>query len=107
MFSHGRLLDVLPPHAGKAAAMSYVADHFGVALSHVFAAGDSGNDVDMLTACENAILVGNHADEVASLAARSNVYRSQRENASGALEGVLAHHRARTLRMRQSAGIPA
>ena len=107
MFSHGRLLDVLPPHAGKAAAMSYVAYHFGVALSHVFAAGDSGNDVDMLTACENAILVGNHADEVASLAARSNVYRSQRENASGALEGVLAHHRARTLRMRQSAGVPA
>ena len=107
MFSHGRLLDVLPPHAGKAAAMSYVADHFGVALSHVFAAGDSGNDVDMLTACENAILVGNHADEVASLAARSNVYRSQRENASGALEGVLAHHRARMLRKRQSAGVPA
>ena len=106
VFSHGRLLDVLPPLAGKAAAMNYVADRFNVLSSHVFAAGDSGNDVDMLTACENAILVGNHADEVASLAERSNVYRSRRENASGALEGVLAHHRARTLRMRQAAGVP-
>ena len=107
VFSHSRLLDILPSKAGKAAAMNYVADRLKVPASHVFAAGDSGNDVDMLTACENAILVGNHAEEVASLAARGNVYRSRRENASGALEGVLAHHRARTLRMRQSAGVPA
>ena len=107
VFSHGRLLDVLPPRAGKAAAMKYVAGHFNVPSSQVFAAGDSGNDVDMLTACENAILVGNHAEEVAALAERSNVYRSQRENASGALEGVLAHHRARTLRMRAASGVAA
>ena len=107
VYSHGRLLDVLPPHAGKAAAMNYVADRFKVPPSHVFAAGDSGNDIDMLTACENAILVGNHANEVASLAMRGNVYRSRRENASGALEGVLAHHRAQTLRMRAAAGVAA
>ena len=107
VFSHSRLLDILPPKAGKAAAMHYVAERLKVPKSQVFAAGDSGNDVDMLTACENAILVGNHAEEVASLAARSNVYRSRRGNASGALEGVLALHRARTLRMRQAAGVPA
>lgn len=107
VFSHGRLLDILPPKAGKAAAMLHVARRFGVAADQVFAAGDSGNDVDMLTACENAILVGNHAEELASLAARPNVYRSRRENASGALEGVLAHHRARRVRQRQPAGIPA
>ena len=107
VFSHARLLDVLPPKAGKAAAMNYLTDRLKVPSSQVFAAGDSGNDVDMLTACENAILVGNHSKEVASLATRSNVYRSRRENASGALEGVLAHHRARTLRIRRSAGISA
>ena len=107
VFSHGRLLDVLPPRAGKAAAMKYVAGHFNVPPGHIFAVGDSGNDVDMLTACENAILVGNHAEEVAALAERSNVYRSQREYASGALEGVLAHHRARTLRMRAASGVAA
>ncbi|WP_160484713.1 HAD-IIB family hydrolase [Aurantiacibacter rhizosphaerae] len=107
VFSHGRLLDILPPAAGKAAAMRYVAGQFGIASARVFAAGDSGNDVDMLTACENAILVGNHAEEVASLAARPNVYRSRRQNASGALEGVLAHHRARQLRLRQNGRIPA
>ena len=107
VFSHSRLLDILPPKAGKAAAMHYVAERLKVPESNIFAAGDSGNDVDMLTACENAILVGNHSKEVAPLAARSNVYRSQREHASGALEGVLAHHRSRTLRMRQATGVPA
>lgn len=107
VFSHGRLLDILPPKAGKAAAMVHVAKRLGVPASQIFAAGDSGNDIDMLTACENAILVGNHAEELASLAAKPNVYRSRRENASGALEGVLAHYRARQLRMRQPEGISA
>ena len=107
VFSHGHLLDILPPDAGKAAAMRHVAQHFGVPSASVFAAGDSGNDVDMLTACENAILVANHAEEVASLANRSNVYRAQRGNAAGALEGVLAHHRARQLRARQPGVVSA
>lgn len=107
VFSHGRLLDILPPKAGKAAAMMHVAEKFGVPTGQIFAAGDSGNDIDMLTACENAILVGNHAEELASLVTRPNVYRSRRENASGALEGVLAHHRARQLRLRKPEGIPA
>ena len=107
VFSHDRLLDILPPKAGKAAAMRYLADRFGLPPTHVYAAGDSGNDIDMLTACENAILVGNHAAEVASLATRPNVYCSKRGNASGTLEGVLVHHRARQMRLRQAEGVRA
>ena len=107
VFSHDRLLDILPPNAGKAAAMRYIANRFGLPSTHVFAAGDSGNDIDMLTDCENAILVANHAREVASLAQRPNVYRARRGNASGALEGILAHHRARTVRTREAGRIPA
>lgn len=103
LFSHDRLLDVLPPRAGKAAAMLHVAQDLGIAREHVFAAGDSGNDSDMLTACENAILVSNHASEVANLAQRSNVYVSRRGHASGALEGIIAHRRARSLRARAEA----
>ena len=107
LFSHDRLLDVLPPNAGKAAAMQHVARTLDVSCENIFAAGDSGNDSDMLTKCENAILVRNHASEVASLAQRSNVYLSRRSHASGTLEGILAHRRAQSLRAREQAKIPA
>ena len=106
-FSHDRLLDILPIKAGKAAAMRHVAGMFGVTAQNVFAAGDSGNDADMLTVCENAILVGNHASEIARLASRPNVYLSKRSNASGTLEGLLAHQRARRTRIRQKLELSA
>ena len=107
VFSHDRLLDILPIHAGKAAAMRHVACRLGVPMDRVYAAGDSGNDADMLTACENAILVGNHASEVASLATRPNVYLSRRSHAEGTLEGMLAHRRAQQLRLRNEARLSA
>ena len=80
--------------------MQHIAHHFAVCDERVFAAGDSGNDRDMLLACENAVLVGNHAREVAAIARQPNVYRARRAHASGALEGVLAHHRAQQVRAR-------
>ena len=85
--------------------MHHVANLFDMPVGRVFAAGDSGNDSDMLGACENAILVGNHAAEVAELANRPNVYVSRRNHASGALEGLLAHHRAKRMRARQLAEV--
>ena len=48
-----------------------------------------------------------HAAEVASLAQRPNVYLARRSHASGALEGVLAQHRAQRNRHRQNRRIPA
>jgi len=107
VFSHDRLLDIMPLQAGKAAAMQHVARMLGVPPERVFAAGDSGNDADMLMACDNAILVGNHASEVAALAHRSNVYRTRRHHGLGTLEGVLTHHRARQARERKIAGASA
>jgi sucrose-phosphate synthase len=93
--SHGRLLDILPAGAGKAAAMHHVAGQLGVEPSRVFAAGDSGNDADMLAACENAIIVGNHCAEIAPLTRRANVYLANACHAAGALEGLEAHERRR------------
>ena len=107
VFSHDRLLDVLPPMAGKAAAMGHVARMFDVPVEQVFAAGDSGNDEDMLTACQNAIMVGNHAAEIAALARRPNVYLARRSHAAGTLEGILAQHRAQRLRERRDTRISA
>ncbi|MCP9223714.1 HAD-IIB family hydrolase [Erythrobacter sp. LQ02-29] len=95
VFSHERLLDILPARAGKAAAMHHVANRLSIDPLQVFAAGDSGNDADMLTACANAILVGNYAPEIAELADRANVYLARRRHGGGALEGVLMQYRAR------------
>ena len=95
IFSHGDMLDVLPARAGKGAAMRHVAAALGIAPEQVFAAGDSGNDEDMLSECENAILVGNHSHEIASLRAKPNVYVARRSHGAGALEGVLTHRRLR------------
>lgn len=99
--SHGRFLDILPASAGKAAAMGHVAATLRIATNQVFAAGDSGNDADMLIACENAIIVSNHAPEIAELSSRPNVYLARRRHAAGAVEGLTAY--SETARIERSA----
>ncbi len=89
--SHDRFLDILPTSAGKAAAMDHVAGVLRIDKSRVFAAGDSGNDEDMLTACANAIMVANHRPEIAALSKRKNVYLARHRHAAGVVEGLTAH----------------
>ncbi|UUR08112.1 HAD-IIB family hydrolase [Sphingomonas glaciei] len=89
--SHGNLLDILPLRGGKAAAMRWVAHRLSLPLSSVFAAGDSGNDRDMLEACPRAILVANHCPTVADLSGRENVYRSATPHAGGIVEAFRAY----------------
>jgi sucrose-phosphate synthase len=88
IFSHGRLIDVLAPAGGKAAAIAAYADRVGLTLADCVAAGDSGNDLDMLDACGAAIVVGNASDELATLAPRPGLYRAKRHHAAGVLEGL-------------------
>lgn len=90
VFSHGRFLDILPQRSGKSGAMAWVARRSGIALSSVYAAGDSGNDLDMLEACPNAILVANHSAELAPLIGRKGVHVATRPHAGGVVEGVAA-----------------
>lgn len=91
--SHGRFLDVLPFHAGKAAAMRHVARAMGLPGERVIAAGDSGNDADMLAACPGAVVVANHDRDLAEVAGLAHVYRASRAHAGGVLEGLLRHIR--------------
>ena len=93
VFSHGRLLDVLPIKAGKGAAMRHVAKVMGLSGDQVIAAGDSGNDIDMLSACRGAVAVANHDPDLASTAGMNHVYRASRAHAAGVLEGLLWHSR--------------
>ena len=100
VFSHDRLVDILPAKAGKSAAVAHCAAVLNIAADRVAVAGDSGNDLDMLTDCPNAILVGNHAPELMPLRRRDNVYVARRHHAAGTLEGVLVWHRRDRLRAR-------
>lgn len=86
--SHGRLIDVLPPAAGKANAIAALAGRYGLGLADCIAAGDSGNDFDMLSRCGTAIVVSNASEELASLPQRTGLIRASRPYAGGVLEGL-------------------
>jgi len=88
--SHGRFIDLIPRQAGKAAAIAFEARLRGLDLTHCIAAGDSGNDEDMLRRCGRAILVGNALPEIAGMAPRPGLYRACARHADGVLEGLRA-----------------
>ncbi|TKD51132.1 HAD-IIB family hydrolase [Sphingomonas baiyangensis] len=86
--SHATLLDVLPARAGKGAAMRWVAERLGLPLDRVDAAGDSGNDLDMLECCPNAIIVANHSHELTGLARRRGIHVATRPSAGGIADAM-------------------
>lgn len=93
--SHGNLLDILPARAGKGAAMAWAGRVMGIAPDHIYAAGDSGNDLDMLAACRNGIMVANYSAELAPLIGRPTIYLARRPHAAGVVEGMRAYAQAR------------
>ena len=93
--SHARLLDVLAVDGGKGQALDHVARRLGLPRSAVYAAGDSGNDRDMLEHSVNGILVANAQDGLFADGGPPNLHRATRPHAGGVLEGLLVHRRAR------------
>lgn len=58
------LLDVLPANASKRHAIEFLMDLLGFGLSNTVFAGDSGNDLAVLTSPIKSILVANASNEV-------------------------------------------
>ena len=83
--SHEKFIDIVPVQAGKAAAIRFEAARRGMSDDRVIVAGDSGNDLDMLSRFENAVLPANALAELDGLA---SVYRSSLKHAAGVLDGV-------------------
>ena len=79
--------DVIPSEAGKAAPMSYLADHFEVAPDHIVAAGDSMNDYTMLAAAANRIVVAN-AEPALIRVVTGSAFLSTHSYARGVAEGL-------------------
>ncbi len=104
---HTGLLDVLPAHAGKQAAIAFLMRECGYTLEQVVFAGDSGNDIDVMASAIPAVLVANASAEVREEAqheaarrghaqalylARGDYLGMNGNYSAGILEGV-AHYR--------------
>ncbi|NDW59772.1 glycosyltransferase [Yangia sp. PrR004] len=85
--SHDRLIDVLPAQAGKSAALRFEAARLGLRMADCIAAGDSGNDLDMLRACGRPILPANARDGIVE-AIGGRGFLSARPYAAGVLDGL-------------------
>ena len=58
------LLDIIPDHAGKLQAIHFLQQQLGYRLEETVFAGDSGNDLPVLTSDLPSVLVHNAADNV-------------------------------------------
>ncbi len=98
------LLDILPPRANKLQAIRFLMQEEKIPETNTVFAGDSGNDLDVLTSGLQAILVRNSADDVRKAAlheltgkgcvdslyiARGGLYGMNGNYAAGVLEGLV------------------
>jgi sucrose-phosphate synthase len=91
VYSHDRYLDVLPVRASKGRAVRYLAYKWGLRAEDILVAGDSGNDLDMLSGDTLGVVVGGYRKELNILSGTQNVYFADQPFAQGILEGI-AHY---------------
>ncbi len=96
VISHGNLIDALPGKAGKGAATRHVGRILGIGPCDVITAGDSGNDIDLITSSKNAIIVANCQPELRSAAELPHVHLAKQPFAAGVLEGLRLFMRDRS-----------
>ncbi|MGR6896694.1 HAD-IIB family hydrolase [Rummeliibacillus sp. TYF-LIM-RU47] len=87
IYSSGKDFDILPEGANKGSALQYVIEQYASETARVLAAGDSGNDEDMLTQGFPAVVVANHQPELEKLRGYPNIHFAEHEFAAGILEG--------------------
>jgi len=62
------ILDILPAGCSKASALTHLADQRGISMQEVLAIGDNWNDVPMLEAAGQAVVMSNAPEDVQTLA---------------------------------------
>jgi sucrose-phosphate synthase len=88
VYSSATDLDVIPKRAGKGEAVDYIRKRLRIRRNHVLAAGDSGNDIGLLSAGFLAVVVGNHKSELNIDALPEDVYWARESYAGGIIEGI-------------------
>ncbi len=83
VYSGGRDVDILPAGSGKGQALQYILDKYSLADAKLLVAGDSGNDVEMLTMGFPSVIVGNAQPELLEQAEHPSIYRAKQKYAGG------------------------
>lgn len=89
IFSGGRDVDVLPSASGKGQALEYIFKKYGIEDAKVLVAGDSGNDLEMLTLGFPSVIVGNAQPELLETPDHPQIFRATRPCAGGIHEAWL------------------
>jgi sucrose-phosphate synthase len=85
---HETVLDVTPVRASPGLAIRFLSHKWHLAPERILAAGDSGNDADMLSGETLGVVVGNHTPELEAIRGRPRVYFAEKDHAWGVLEGI-------------------
>jgi sucrose-phosphate synthase len=89
----GQYLDIMPQRASKGMALRYIADRWQIPLEHVFVAGGSGADEDMMRGNTLAAVVANrHHEELSQLEDVEHIYFAEKAYADGILEALDFYH---------------
>jgi sucrose-6F-phosphate phosphohydrolase len=89
VYSGQRFLDVLPRHASKGKALTWLAKHLGIPPASILVAGDSGNDNGMFRLRGvRGILVENAQPELLEACVGRDVYTATGIIAEGVLDGL-------------------
>lgn len=89
IISSNRDVDVLPEKSGKGKALNNVIERYAPEDVQVLVAGDSGNDLDMLTLGYPAVIVGNAQTELTAIDPHPRLYHAQKNCAKGIHEAWL------------------
>lgn len=92
LLDHERFLDVIPLRASPGLAIRFLCFKWDLPPERLLVAGDSGNDVDMLTGDTLGVVVANHTEELESLRGRPRIHFADRPHAWGVLDGI-EHYR--------------
>ncbi|WP_237566187.1 HAD-IIB family hydrolase [Oceanobacillus massiliensis] len=83
IFSSGRDIDILPAGSGKGEALRFIAGKFADGDTSILVAGDSGNDLEMLTLGYPSVIVANARQELLEVKENANLYRATKTCAGG------------------------
>lgn len=92
IFSGGKDVDVVPVESGKGRALQYLLDKYKVQDAKLLVAGDSGNDLEMLTLGFPSVIVGNAQPELLESEAHPRIFRAKKGFAGGIHEAWTHFH---------------
>ncbi|WP_245843803.1 HAD-IIB family hydrolase [Oceanobacillus rekensis] len=83
IFSSGRDIDILPTGSGKGEALRFIVEKYTNSDTSILVAGDSGNDLEMLTLGYPSVIVANSQEELLEIEEHPKLYRATKNCAGG------------------------